>query len=330
MKITVTGGGGFLGQHLCRALAEIGHDVQVLGRNDYPELAIHGIKTIKGDIQDPRACLEACMGREVIFHAASKVAMFGRWEDFYATNVEGTKNLLAAAQEAGVKRFIYTSTPSVVFSDHDHKNAPQDTPIPPDEAFQSLYARSKAHAEKLVLAAHRDPDFLTMALRPHLIFGPGDKNIIPRLVAKARSGRLRRIGNGENLVDVIHVKNAVQAHLCALEKLTPQSPVGGKAYFLGQEEAVNLWQFINRILNHYQLPPVKKEISFKRAYQLGAIFEKIYGLMGLTHRDPPMTRFVAMQMAMSHYFDHTPAKRDLGYEPIISLHNVFDDLDPLV
>lgn len=329
MKILVTGGGGFLGLHLCRALIDQGHTVQVLGRGDYPLLDHMGVKCIKGDIQDPTACLKATRDQDIVFHTASKVAMWGSWDDFHATNVLGTDNMLRAAQESGVQKFIYTSTPSVVFSDHSHENAGPNTPYPKEEHYQSLYAKSKAQAEQLVLKAHRDPQFLTVALRPHLIFGPGDRNIIPRLVDRARRGKLKIIGDGKNIVDVIHVKNAVWAHLCALKNLEPGGAIGGKAYFLGQEEPVVLWDFINRILAHYKLPPVTKTISFNKAYKIGSLCEKVFRVIGLVDRDPPMTRFVAMQMAMSHYFDHGPAKEELGYEPQIPLHRVFDDLDPI-
>lgn len=326
MKILVTGGGGFLGGHLCRGLLEKGHQVRVLARQRYPELEQLGVELIQGDIQSLESCVSACRGVDAIFHTASKVAMWGRWEDFYQTNTIGTKNMLQAASRAGVARFIYTSTPSVVFSDHDHINAGPDTAYPPLERFQSLYAKSKALAEQEVLKAHHPPSLLTVAIRPHLIFGPGDKNIIPRLIQKARRGRLLQVGEGNNLVDVIHVKNAVHAHLCALERLSPDSPIGGKAYFVGQEEPVSLWPFIESILAHYQLSPPNKSISFKRAYRLGALFEKLFRFFHWYDREPPMTRFVAMQLAKSHYFDHKPAQEELGYQPQILLPQCLDDL----
>jgi 2-alkyl-3-oxoalkanoate reductase len=326
MKVLVTGGGGFLGFHLCQALLERGHQVSVLGRGDYPELKKMGVQCFKGDIQNYSDCLLAVKDQDAVFHTASKVAMWGRWQDFYQTNVVGTQNLVEAMKESGVKKLIYTSTPSVVFSNHDHKGAGPETPYPAPEEFQSRYAKSKAMAEQFVLAQHNPPTLLTVAIRPHLIFGPGDKNLIPRLVSKARKGRLRRVGDGENLVDVIHVRNAVHAHLCAFDRLEQNSVIGGKAYFVGQEKPVALWDFINRILAHYNVKTVQKSISFKKAYTLGSLAEKAFSFFNIYHLDPPMTRFVAMQLAMSHYFDHTPAKQELGYEPIIGLDDCLKDL----
>lgn len=326
MNILVTGGGGFLGMHLCRALLEQGHRIRVLGRGDYPELKRLGVECFKGDIQNYADCVKALEHQEVVFHTASKVAMWGRWQDFYQTNVIGTQNIVEAMKERGVLKLIYTSTPSVVFSNHDHLKAGPDTPYPALEEFQSRYAKSKAMAEQYVLSQHCPGKLLTVAIRPHLIFGPGDKNLIPRLVSKARKGRLRQVGDGKNWVDVIHVKNAVHAHLCAFDRLEHQSVIGGKAYFVGQEKPVLLWEFINRILAHHKVKPVCKSISFKKAYTLGSWAEKMYSFLNIYHSDPPMTRFVAMQLAMSHYFDHAPAKQELGYEPIIGLENCLQDL----
>ncbi len=329
MKILVTGGGGFLGSHLVKALVKQGHTVQTMSRELYPELDHLGIKQLRGDLQDPVAVIKACRGQEVVFHTASKVAMWGKWDNFYQTNTLGTKNLLKAAREQGVTRFIYTSTPSVVFSDRDLINAPNSTPYPELDSYKSLYAKSKALAEKEVLASHQNGEFMTVALRPHLIFGPGDKNIIPRLVQRAKSGRLRIVGDGQNQVDVIHVKNAVHAHLCALERLKTDSLIGGKSYFLGQEKPVILWNFINQILAHYKLEPVTKKISFTKAYRLGAVLEGLYRGLHIYKNEPPMTRFVSMQLAKSHYFDHHESETELGYKPIIELKDCFNDLDAL-
>lgn len=325
MRVLVTGAGGFLGLHLCRELINQGHQVRSLSRSYYPELEQMGVEIVQGDIQNKEDCQTAVASIQVIFHTASKVAMWGKWEDFYQTNVVGTQNIVEAALESGVEGFIYTSTPSVVFGDQDLINAKQQTPYP--QKYKSRYAKSKAMAEKFVLSLDQKK-MKTTALRPHLIFGPGDKNIIPRLVAKARSQKLKMVGDGKNLVDVIHVKNAVHAHLMALEKiqLTP-SPIAGRAYFLGQEKPVVLWDFINQILQHYQIKKVEKKISFKAAYTIGALMEFILSSFRIFHLDPPMTRFVAMQLAKSHYFDHQHAFEQLGYQPKITLDRVLDDLD---
>lgn len=326
MNILVTGAGGFLGLHLTKELISAGHQVRSLARNFYPELSNLGVEQIQGDIQNIDDCRRALgTDTETVFHTASKVAMWGKWEDFYQTNVLGTENILNAAKEAEVKYFIYTSTPSVVFGQADLIKAPQNTPYPKN--YQSRYAESKAMAEAFVLAQDQTK-IRTVALRPHLIYGPGDKNIIPRLVSKARSGRLRMIGEGENLVDVIHVKNAVHAHLMALEKIQLEvSPISGRAYFLGQEKPVVLWDFINQILACYDVKKIEKKISFQAAYKIGQFFEAFLNLFRIYQIDPPMTRFVAMQMAKSHYFDHDHAQEQLGYTPILSLEESLRHLE---
>jgi nucleoside-diphosphate-sugar epimerase len=172
-------------------------------------------------------------------------------------------------------------------------------------------------AEQMVLAAN-GPDLATVALRPHLVWGPSDPHLIPRIVERARAGKLKRIGAGTNRVDVTYVDNAAHAHVLAGERLAPGSPIAGKPYFLSQGEPVYLWDFINRVLAFAGLPPVNKSISSRKALIAGAVLENFYKLFRL-RSEPPLTRFVARQLATSHWFDISAARRDLGYEPIVSI-----------
>ncbi len=312
-RVLITGGGGFLGQKLAQAL--LGENIKVcsLSRGTYPQLTAMGVTTICGDLTDLETVLAAAQGVDAIFHLAAKVAMWGSWEEFYQTNVVGTKNVISACQQLGIKRLVYTSTPSVVFGGEDLLGVNESTPYP--KKFVSRYAHSKAIAEKLVLAATAPNGLATVALRPHLILGPGDPNLVPRLLEKAKNGKLKIIGDGENLVDIIHIDRAVAAHLSALNLLTNDSPICGKAYFLAEKRPVRLWEFINQILISHQLPAVSKKIPFRIAYLAGAIFEFIATITGSYQKDLPMTRFVAQQFAHSHYFDHQAAIRDLKFVP---------------
>ncbi len=315
MKVVVTGAGGLVGTALCRRLVELGHSVWGLARGDYPHLRALGVRTCRVDIADGEGLESLFAGARACFHAAAKVAMWGRWRDFYRTNVVGTENVIRACRTHRVPHLIYTSSPSVVFEDSDIEGG--DESLPYARKTYSDYARSKALAEQKVLAANRE-ELRTLALRPHLIFGPGDRNLIPRLVDAARRGRLKMVGQGDNRVDVIFIENAIDAHLLALEKLIAKAPVDGRAYFLGQGP-VELWPFINRILEMHQLPPVKKKISFGAAFCLGWGMEKGLQLLRCYRADPPMTRFMALQLAKSHYFDHRLAKELLGWQPHIGI-----------
>ena len=324
MKILVTGGGGFLGKHIIKKLLEQNHEVYNFSRSFYPELEKQGVTCLRGNISHFKEVFKALEGKEAVFHVASKVGMWGKWQDFYNTNVLGTDNIIKACQELGIRKLIYTSTPSVVFGKDDLRNADESTPYP--SQYMGRYAHSKSIAEKKVLKAN-GPKLLTVALRPHLIFGENDPNLIPRLVKAAKKGKLKQIGNGRNLVDVIYVENAAHAHIIALEKLKEGSPICGKAYFLGQESPVNLWSFIGKILNIHGLAPLKKSISFKRAFFIGAMIEKVLDLVNCYSIDPPMTRFVALQLSKSHYFSHKKAFMELGYKPIISTKNALERLN---
>jgi len=315
MNILVTGGGGFLGRAIINQLIHKKYKVTNFSRSLYPELEKLGVTCIQGDIKNPHDVLKACEGQSAIIHVASKVGMWGRWNDFYDTNVLGTENIITSCLKHGIQKLIYTSSPSVVFGKNDLQNADETTPYP--SKYLGHYAHSKSLAEKKVLKANNSPKLLTTALRPHLIFGENDPNLIPRLVQAAREGKLKQVGSGQNLVDVIYIENAAHAHILALEKLSALSPICGKAYFLGQEAPVNLWNFINKILNIHGLPPIKKTVSFRKAYVIGAVIEKTLKLLKKYSVDPPMTRFIALQLGKSHYFSHKNAFTELGYKPLV-------------
>jgi nucleoside-diphosphate-sugar epimerase len=241
--------------------------------------------------------------------------MGGHYDDFYQTNVLGTENILKAMKELGIHKCVYTSTPSVVFGDESLCGVDERTPYP--HKYLSHYAKTKAIAEKMILEAN-GVDLSTVALRPHLIFGPGDLNLIPRVIEAHKKGRLKIIGDGENMVDVTYVQNAADAHLLALEKLTNNHPIAGKAYFIGQGP-IKLWDFTNIILTNAGLPKLSKKISIRSAYYIGFFIEVFLKIFKINMANPPMTRFIALQLGKSHYFNHQNSENDLSFYPSISI-----------
>ncbi len=316
MRILVTGGGGFLGTWIIQALIKEGHDVVNFSRHEYEHLKALGIKSFKGTITHDEDLQNALIGIDAVFHVAAIAGVWGKHQDFYNTNYLGTKKILEIARSRGVKYFIYTSTPSVVFGKDDIIKGDESLPYP--DKFYTSYAMTKAMAEEEVLNSNSN-EMKTIAIRPHLIWGPGDPHLFPRVIQSARAGKLKRVGNGDNLVDIIYVENAAHAHLLALKSLMSGLNPGGRAYFIGQERPVNLWDFINEILRYSKIEPIEDSISFKKAYTIGAFLEWSFKTIGIYKPEPPMTRFVAMQLAKSHYFSQARAINDLGYFPAISI-----------
>ena len=315
MKALVTGGGGFLGGAVVRLLRARGDSVRSLTRSAYPWLDELGVEQTLGDLADLAAVEKAVAGCDVVHHVAARAGVWGRRADFFNTNVTGTENVIAACKKHGVRRLVYTSTPSVVHARADIENGNESLPYP--RHFDAYYPESKATAEKAVLAAN-GPDLATVALRPHLIFGPGDPHLIPRILERARAGKLRRVGSRPVKVDVTVIDNAADAHLAAADRLDIGSPCAGKAYFISNGEPVDLWAFIDRVLAQAGLPPVNRTVSAWKARLAGRVLEWLYWLLRLPG-EPPMTRFVAVQLSTSHWYDISAARRDLCYEPRVSV-----------
>lgn len=317
MKILVTGGGGFLGTWIVKELLKNPtYLVTNFSRHNYEHLEEMGVPTIRGDITHAADVEHALsQGFDAIIHVASLVGMWGKREVFDRINIQGTQNLLEIAKKFGVKKFVYTSSPSSVFGRGGHQGADESLPYP--EKHLAHYPRTKAAAEKLVLTANNS-EFFTVALRPHLIWGPGDQHLIPRVVNQARLGKLKIVGSGENQVDVIYVEEAARAHVLALEKLAPGSVVNGQTYFLGQGP-VRLWDFIEKVLRHAEAPLPDQNISLGMATFMGNVFENLWKIAGIYSPEPPVTRFVALNMGTDHWFSHAKAERELGFNPQISI-----------
>jgi nucleoside-diphosphate-sugar epimerase len=311
-RILVTGGGGFLGTAIVRLLVGRGDAVTSFSRRRHGRLEPLGVRQLLGDLSDAASLADACRDMQVVYHTAAKAGVWGPDQDFYRTHVIGTENVIAACRAAGVPYLIHTSSPSVVFDGRPMEGVDESAPYP--AVYHAAYPRTKALAEQRVVAA-ADERLATLVLRPHLIWGPEDPHLVPRIIARA--GKLRIVGRGDNRVDTIYIDNAAEAHVLAADRLAAEPTLSGRIYFISNDEPIPLWEMIDAILRAAGLPPVRRRIHPAAAYAAGAVLEAVYRLLRLPG-EPRMTRFVARELATAHWFDIRAAKRDLGYAPSVS------------
>lgn len=314
MKVLVTGGGGFLGQAVCRQLTARGHAVRSFNRQRHAALDALGVEQVAGDLRSLEMVIEAAAGCDAIVHTAAKAGAWGPLAEYYEINVRGTDHVLAACEFHGIDRLVHTSSPSVVHSGADLNGVNESVPYATH--FLAPYPQTKALAEQRVLAAN-SPRLATVALRPHLIWGPGDPHLLPRLLARARAGRLRHLGEVSKKIDTVYVDNAAEAHALALEKLAPGATIAGKAYFITNGEPAPQDAVINGLLKAAGLPPETRRLPLGLARFLGTLLEWLYRLPGV-HAEPPLTRFLVEQLSTAHWFSIAAARRDLGYTPRVS------------
>lgn len=312
MKVLVTGGGGFLGGAIVRKLVERGDTVRSFSRGRYPELESLGVAQLSGDISDPDAVEKACAGMDIVFHVAAKAGVWGKYDDYYRANYIGTENVIKACFANEITTLVYTSSPSVIFDGTDMEGVDESTPYP--DHYHAYYPQTKAMAEKRVVKAAGE-GLRTVSLRPHLIWGPGDINFAPRILARAK--KLRIVGEGKNKVDTIYIDNAADAHLQAGDSLLESDEISGRVYFISQDAPINLWEMINAILQAGGKPPVTRSISQQTAHRVGALLEFVYQTFRLPG-EPKMTKFLAAELGTSHWFDISAAKNDFGYKPEVS------------
>lgn len=324
-KVLVTGYGGFLGAEVARQLLEAGYQVRGLARGDYPELRALGVETMRGDVSDKASVFSAVEGCTAVINTAAKAGVWGTWDQYYLPNTQAVELLLLASQSHQVKAFVQTSSPSVTFEGKHQSGIDESVPYP--QKWLCHYPHTKALAEARVLDESSDR-MATCALRPHLIWGNGDPHLFPRVVERALTGRLRRVGSGKNLIDVVHVRNAARAHVQALQRLLDQDQsLGGQALFLTDGEPVECWEWITKILDCAEVSVPNRSMTFAKAYRIGAVLEVIYRMTG-QKSEPPMTRFVAAQLALDHYFSIDRARKLLDYEPNVDREVEFEACRP--
>jgi nucleoside-diphosphate-sugar epimerase len=314
LKILVTGGGGFLGSAVCRQLADAGHQVIAYQRRPATHLESCGVKSVEGDITSFNSLLSAAAGCSAVIHTAGKAGIWGKPEEFRRVNIEGTANVIQVCREHAIPILVHTSSPSVVHSGGDISGADESLPIATH--FSAPYPETKAEAEKIVTAAS-DDSLKTTALRPHLIWGPGDPHILPRLLAKAKGGSLA-LPAPEKVIDTIFVENAALAHIKALEELTTSARCSGKAYFVTNNEPMPQGEIIGKLLAALGVEVKIRAVPAGVAMAAGTVCESAWKLLGLKS-EPPVTRFSIEQLATEHWFDTSAAQRDFGYTPTISI-----------
>lgn len=312
-NVLVTGGGGFLGGAIVEMLHKRGDAVSSISRNTHDRLKRLGVRQIQGDIGVKQTIHEACRNMDVVFHVAAKPGIWGKYRDYHRTNVVGTQNVINACMKNKVSRLIYTSSPSVVFDHSDMEGVDERVPYP--GKYHAHYPKTKAMAEQEVVNASAR-GLASIILRPHLIWGPGDNHLVPRIIARAE--QLKKIGSGKNLVDTIYIDNAADAHILASDRLRETPHLSGRIYFISQDEPVPLWGMVDSILRAAGKGPVEKSMSRHLAWLAGGVLEMVYALAGI-EKEPRMTRFVARELSTSHWFDISAAKNDLNYVPKVSI-----------
>jgi nucleoside-diphosphate-sugar epimerase len=316
VKALVTGGGGFLGLAIVRGLIKRGASVRSFSRQDHGALRELGVEQHRGDLADVAAVSNAVAGCDIVFHVAAKAGVWGPYDEYHRINVTGTENVIAACRRHGVSRLVHTSSPSVVFAGGDMEGVDESVPYP--DHYEAHYPATKAAAEQRVRAANGG-QLATVALRPHLIWGPGDNHLLPRMIARARAGQLRRIGKRNTRIDTVYIDDAAEAHMLAADRLSPGSSVSGKVYFISQGEPVDTWDMINRLLGAAGLAPVDRTVPVGLAMAMAWCFETTHKVLGIS-AEPRLTRFVIRELTTSHWFNIGAARRDLGYSPSISIN----------
>jgi len=327
MKVLVTGGNGFLGRYIVEQLLKQGDEVSVFCRSKAPKLNHLNIKLIRGDVCDREAVLAATKGLDIIYHAASKVGFWGKYEEYYQVNVLGTINILESARINGVKKIIYTSSPSVAMDNKDIVGG--DESLPYSKSYLNHYSSTKAMAEQLLLNANGVGGVSTTAIRPHLIIGPRDPHLLPGLLDRAQKGRLKQIGKGENMVGVTYVENAANAHLQAARS----DNVWGKVYFINEKNPVNLWKWIRKITTELTFDfPKHYYVPYPLVYMAAWLLEKIHQPFPFLG-EPLVTRFLAGELSKSHHFSIAKAEKDFDYKPLVpfkdAMEILIDDLKEL-
>ncbi len=317
MKVMVTGGTGFLGGALCKELKKRQYQVSTIARSKAADLEKNGIEVFYGDLTDKDFVEKSLSGLDSVIHAAGKPGVWGPYEDYYKNNVVGTENIISGCLKNKIKSLIFTSSPSVVFDLKDQNGVNEKEPYL--ESYKAHYPKTKAIAEQLVLKANSGT-LATVALRPHLIWGPGDRHLVPRLISRAKIGKMLLIDSGKNIIDTTYIDNAVHGHILAMEKLSPGSNISGKKYFITNGEPMPTADILNAMLKEANLPKLTKSVPQWAAYTTGAMLEFLYTIAGRKD-EPIITRFVAKELACSHWFDISAAQKDLGYEPLVSMDN---------
>jgi nucleoside-diphosphate-sugar epimerase len=313
MKVLVTGAGSLLMGRVAEQLVARGDEVVCLQRRPLELTGVPAGAMVQGDVRDSAVVLASARDCDAIIHGAARVGVVGSWDEFRSVNVDGAANVVHAAQALGIERVVHVSTPSVAHSGHSLVGEGA-TPAVTGRSG-AYYAESKAIAEIAALAAG------VVAIRPHLVWGPGDTQLVGRIVERARAGRLAVVGNGSALIDSTYVDNAVSALLAAVDAVRPGAACAGKAYVIANGEPRTVRELMEGICTAAGVPFEPRRVPLRVAKGLGAVAEAVWPR--LRHDEPPITRFLAEQLGTAHWFDPRPAHRDLGWTPHVTLDEGF-------
>lgn len=314
MRVLVTGGSGFLGMEICRRLVARGTTVSSLSRRPSPALQSLGVRQHQGDLADPAAVSRALADCDAVIHNAALAGVSGPLLPYWNTNVRGTRNVIDQCRAHGISTLVHTSTASVVFQPGGLRNADEGCSYP--DRHLAAYPATKARAEALVLAAN-SPDLATVSLRPHIIWGPGDPHFAPALARAVRAGRLVMPGDGTNLVDTTHLHTAAHAHLLALDRLQQGGPIGGRAYFITQDDPRPLRDITAHFLRAAGLRATWCTVPTPLVRAAAAACETFLRLTGRA-RTHALSRFLVAELVHPHWFSIEAARRDLGFEPPVT------------
>ena len=311
MIVLVTGASGFLGQATAAAVRDAGHEVRTFQRRPS---GVSGVSDVLGSMTDPGALRRALDGVEAVVHLAAKVSLAGDPADFVRVNVDGTRALVDAARQTGVRRFVFVSSPSVAHTGSSLVGAGAG-PAEPARA-RGDYARTKAGAELVALGADA-PDFAVVAVRPHLVWGPGDTQLVGRIVDRARTGRLPLLDSGAALIDTLYVDNAASAMVAALDHAADDG-VHGNAYVVTNGEPRPVAELLAGICTASGVPAPRLHVPAGVARAAGSLVEAVWRVRP-GQDEPPMTRFLAEQLSTAHWFDQRRTRRDLQWAPAVSI-----------
>jgi 2-alkyl-3-oxoalkanoate reductase len=318
VRVLVTGATSLLARTTAEILLARGDDVVCLQRGSSTLAA----EQVTADIRDATAVQRAAAGCAAIIHAAAKVGVVGSWDDYRAINVDGTNNVLAAARAAGIERVVYVSSPSVAHGGNAIAGLGAEPPVLGRK--NAFYAESKAMAEQAALAANAD-DLAVVAIRPHLVWGPGDTQLVGRIVDRARSGRLTLVGGGAALIDTTYITNAAESLVAALDRVRPNAACAGRAYVIANGEPRPIRDLVAGICAAANAPFAPREVPLAIAKVAGSIVERAWKATRRT-TEPPLTRFLAEQLGTAHWFDPRPARNDLGWTPRVTIDEGLDAL----
>jgi nucleoside-diphosphate-sugar epimerase len=321
MKVLVTGAGSLLLGGVAAALAERGDEVVCLQRRPATFVGAERTTQVLADIRDRDAVVRAASGCDAVVHGAARVGVVGTWGDFTGVNIDGTLNIVHSAHSCGVQRVVHVSTPSVAHEGRSIVGAGAAPAVTGRKG--AFYAESKAIAEQYALNANGS-DLAVVAIRPHLVWGPGDTQLVGRIVQRAAAGRLAMVGSGDALVDTTYVDNGITALVAALDALRPGAACAGRAYVVANGEPRSVSELFERICNAAGVPFEPRHVPVGLARRVGSVVERWWPR--LRDDEPPITRFIAEQLGTAHWFDPRPVEADLGWRPTVSLDEGFDRL----